>query len=145
MRRARPSVRACRSRTAGSATTSARRSRRSTRRSGRCRTRRSTSRCSAPSIVPADRSPTRSRGSALLRPIVQDALLPPAAYVAGPGEASYFAQVAAIAPHFDLPPPLVVPRARLRIVDEPARALLDKLGLQPADAERPRDEILRLL
>src|SRR5581483_3541503 len=58
------------------------------------------------------RDPLRFSTSALLRPIVQDSLLPVAAYVGGPAEVSYFAQLAPLYEHFRLPPPLVVPRAR---------------------------------
>jgi uncharacterized protein YicC (UPF0701 family) len=38
--------------------------------------------------------------------------------------------------------PLVVPRARFRVVDEKTGQLLDRLGLAPADAERPEVELL---
>ncbi len=80
--------------------------------------------------------------SALLRPIVQDTLLPTAAYVGGPAEVAYFAQLAPLYDAFGLPMPLVVPRARFRVVDEKTGQLLDRLGLAPADAERPEVELL---
>jgi uncharacterized protein YicC (UPF0701 family) len=41
--------------------------------------------------------------------------------------------------------PRVVPRARFRVVDERTGALLDRLGLAPADAERPEAELLARL
>lgn len=86
--------------------------------------------------------PLRLSSSALLRPIVQDTLLPTAAYVGGPAEVSYLAQSAAIYDLFDRPVPLVAPRARFRIVDGRTRARLDALGLTPADVEQPRDALL---
>lgn len=86
--------------------------------------------------------PMRFSTSALLRPIVQDTLLPTAAYVGGPAEVGYFAQLPPIYRAFDQPLPLVVPRARFRIADERARRLLDRLGLVVADAERPEAELL---
>ena len=55
---------------------------------------------------PADVSP-----GVLLRPLMQDHLLPTAAYVGGPAEVAYWAQVYALYPLFDLAPPAVVPRA----------------------------------
>ncbi|MBK7863686.1 MAG: bacillithiol biosynthesis BshC [Archangiaceae bacterium] len=75
--------------------------------------------------------------SALLRPIVQDTLLPTAAIVGGPGELNYFAQLSGLYQAFDLPMPMLVPRARFRVIDVATRRLLDKLGLKPADAEAP--------
>lgn len=89
--------------------------------------------------------PLRFSTSALLRPIVQDTLLPTAAYVGGPGEVAYFAQLPPLYRAFDRALPLVVPRARFRIVDERARRLLDRLGLAVADAERPEAELLARL
>jgi uncharacterized protein YllA (UPF0747 family) len=77
---------------------------------------------------------TRS-SSALLRPIVQDALLPTAAYVGGPGEIKYLAQVTALHPLFELVPPMIVPRARFRLIPPAARRLLSQLAVTPADAE----------
>lgn len=68
--------------------------------------------------------------SALLRPILQDTLLPTAAYVGGPGEIAYFAQLPPLYDLFDLPMPMVVPRARFRVVDSGSQRLLDQLGLQ---------------
>lgn len=118
-----------------------------------------------------DADPMRFSSSALLRPIVQDTLLPTAAYVGGPSEVAYFAQLGPVYRAFDRrsqivggedpdgpaggagdlprginrPLPLVVPRARFRIVDERARRLLTRLGLTVADAERPEAELLARL
>jgi bacillithiol synthase len=89
--------------------------------------------------------PRRCSTSALLRPIVQDTLLPTAAYVGGPGELAYLAQMPPLYRSFDRTPPAVVPRARFRVVDARARRLLDRLGLAPADAERPEPELLARL
>jgi hypothetical protein len=84
----------------------------------------------------------RFSSSALLRPIVQDALLPTVAYVGGPAEVAYFAQLAPLYPAFDLAMPLVVPRLRLRIVDVRSARQLERLGLTPADASRPAADVL---
>ncbi|HEX3758523.1 MAG TPA: bacillithiol biosynthesis cysteine-adding enzyme BshC, partial [Kofleriaceae bacterium] len=89
--------------------------------------------------------PLRFSTSALLRPIAQDTLLPTAAYVGGPGEVAYFAQLPPLYCAFDRPLPPIVPRSRFRIVDERARRLLDRLGLGTADAERPEAELLARL
>jgi bacillithiol biosynthesis cysteine-adding enzyme BshC len=89
--------------------------------------------------------PMRFSTSALLRPIVQDALLPTAAYIGGPAEVAYFAQLPPLYRAYDRAMPLVVPRSRFRIVDERARRLLGRLGLATADAERPEAELLARL
>ena len=83
--------------------------------------------------------------SALLRPLVQDALFPTAAYLGGPAECTYFAQLAPLYPIFGLELPMIAPRARLRVVDEPTRRHLEQLGLRPEDAELPREELLSRL
>jgi bacillithiol biosynthesis cysteine-adding enzyme BshC len=88
------------------------------------------------------RDPLRLSTSASLRPLVQDALLPTAATVGGPAEVSYFAQLGPLYDHLGLPQPLVIPRARFLVVDGPTRRRLAQLGLSPADAARPRAELL---
>jgi bacillithiol biosynthesis cysteine-adding enzyme BshC len=92
-----------------------------------------------------ERDPLSFSTSALLRPLVQDALLPTAAYLGGPGELAYYPQIAPLYPLFGLTPPVLAPRARFRVVDDRARSLLGRLGLSAADAERPREELLRAL
>jgi bacillithiol biosynthesis cysteine-adding enzyme BshC len=88
-----------------------------------------------------DRDALRLSTSALLRPIVQDTLWPTAAYVGGPGELNYFAQLGPVYDHFGLAPPLLVPRARFRCLDPRARRLLSTLGLTADDIGRPRGEL----
>jgi bacillithiol synthase len=89
--------------------------------------------------------PLRFSTSALLRPVLQDTLFPTAAYVGGPAELGYFAQLGPLYDHFEVPRPLVVLRARFRCLDEKARAQLQKLKLRPADLEQPEGELLRSL
>jgi bacillithiol synthase len=86
-------------------------------------------------------SPLRFSTSALLRPIVQDTLLPTVAYVGGPGEINYFAQLPPLYAHVGLAPPLLVPRARFRCVDARTRRWLGQLGLKAADVATPPDEL----
>ena len=89
--------------------------------------------------------PLRFSTSALLRPIVQDALLPTAAYVGGPAEVSYFAQTGPLYEHFRLAMPLVVPRGRFRFLDRHTRRRLAELGLGADDVARPQAELLARL
>jgi bacillithiol biosynthesis cysteine-adding enzyme BshC len=86
--------------------------------------------------------------SALLRPLLQDTLLPTVAYVGGPGEINYWAQLAPLyelfAESLPLQQPLVVPRARFRCVDDSTRSLLSRLGLEAGEIERPREDAIAL-
>jgi bacillithiol biosynthesis cysteine-adding enzyme BshC len=59
--------------------------------------------------------------NALLRPLAQDALLPTAAYVGGPAEIAYHAQIGSVYEHFRIPRPALVPRPSVTLV-EPAQA-----------------------
>jgi len=71
-----------------------------------------------------EREPRLWSPSALLRPLVQDALLPTAAYVAGPAEIAYHAQIGPAYAHFGIPRPVLLPRPSLTLVEPPqARAL----------------------
>ncbi len=85
--------------------------------------------------------PERFSPNVALRPMAQDVLLPTAAYVAGPGEAAYYAQLRPVYRAHDLPMPVIFPRASLTLVPPAARRLMSRHGLtlpdlQGADVER---------
>lgn len=65
----------------------------------------------------------------LLRPIVERFIMPSAAYVAGPGELAYFAQVSAAADELRVPTPLAVPRWSATILEPRIERTLSRLGL----------------
>ena len=69
----------------------------------------------------------------LLRPIVERAILPTVAYMAGPGELGYFAQVSAVAATLGLEPPLAVPRWSCTIVEPRIARILERLGFERPD------------
>ena len=96
-------------------------------------------------LAAAARNPLRLSTSALLRPIVQDALLPAVAYVGGPAEIGNLAQTAVLYPLFDVRPAMPVPRARFRLVDPRSATRLSELGLSAADVEVPREQLLEQL
>jgi bacillithiol biosynthesis cysteine-adding enzyme BshC len=73
----------------------------------------------------------------LLRPVLERALLPTAAYVGGPGEVAYFAQVTAVADALDLPRPLVVPRWSTTIIEPRVQKMLDDLGVNQESIADP--------
>ena len=86
-------------------------------------------------------APARFSTSALARPLLQDSLLPTAAYVGGPGELSYFAQLAPLYRHLALPMPLFVHRARLTLCEARTRPFLASLGLTVGDVRLPPSEL----
>lgn len=70
----------------------------------------------------------------VLRPVCQDYLLPTAAYVAGPGEIAYFAQLKGVYQHFGVEMPPLFPRASATILERRISKLLDKYQLTVMDA-----------
>jgi hypothetical protein len=81
--------------------------------------------------------PLHFSSSALLRPLVQDTLLPTAAYLGGPAECTYFAQLPPVYARAGLELPMIAPRARFRVVDPWTAAVLDRLGLSAEDTDQP--------
>ena len=68
----------------------------------------------------------------LLRPIVQDTLFPTVAYVSGPNELGYLAQLRAVYEQFDVPMPLIYPRLSATVLDRGAVKFLTRhdIGLE---------------
>lgn len=92
-----------------------------------------------------DDDPLALTPAAGLRPIVQDALLPTAAVVVGPGELRYFAQLAGVYRQHGVDMPLVWPRATVTLLEPPAARILarhdltvDEFVRDPDDASRTR-------
>ena len=75
----------------------------------------------------------------LLRPLVQDTLFPTVAYVSGPNELAYLAQLREVYEHFSVPMPLMYPRASATILDSASARFLEKHDL-PFEALQARDE-----
>jgi bacillithiol synthase len=73
----------------------------------------------------------------LLRPVLERAILPTAAYVAGPGETAYFAQTSVVADALGVPIPLVFPRWSTTIVEPRIQRQLDAFSLAPDDFADP--------
>ena len=69
----------------------------------------------------------------VLRPLLQDTLLPTAAYVAGPGEAAYFAQLGPVYEAFEVPMPVIEPRLSLTLVEPGVAKVLDRYDLSVPD------------
>jgi bacillithiol synthase len=76
-----------------------------------------------------DDDPTAVTPAAGLRPVLQDALLPTLAFVVGPGELRYVAQLRDVYDAHDVAMPLVWPRASATVLQPPVRRILDRHGL----------------
>jgi bacillithiol biosynthesis cysteine-adding enzyme BshC len=87
--------------------------------------------------------------SALLRPVVQDYLLPTVAQVGGPAEVAYLAQSQALYRALGRPTPVVVPRTGFTLLDARSAKLLDRYQLSLGDffdgSEAFREKISRRL
>jgi uncharacterized protein YllA (UPF0747 family) len=71
--------------------------------------------------------------NALLRPVMQDSLLPTAAYIGGPAEVAYFAQSQVVYAKILGRMPAVLPRASFTIVEQPIARFLAQYGLEVRD------------
>jgi bacillithiol biosynthesis cysteine-adding enzyme BshC len=79
---------------------------------------------------------------ALLRPLAQDHMLPTAAYVGGPAEIAYHAQIGPSYPHFGIPRPSLVPRPSLTLVEASQARALDAEGLSLGDLQGDPEAVL---
>ncbi len=76
-----------------------------------------------------DAEPESFSPNALLRPVVQDFLLPTVAFLAGPAEISYLAQSEVVYRHILGRMPVLLPRADFTVLDAKADKLLQKYQL----------------
>ncbi len=92
-----------------------------------------------------EHQPESFSANVLLRPVMQDALLPTAAYVGGPAEVAYFAQSEVIYRLLGRPMPAIVPRAGFTLVEPLAQRLLKKYGLDVRDLFLGRQRVRALM
>ena len=87
--------------------------------------------------------PMRFSPGVLLRPVVESALLPTLAYVAGPAELSYFAQIGPLFDAHGIERTPAFPRLTITIVEAKVRKILAKFDLDVAAVRRPLHELIR--
>ena len=73
--------------------------------------------------------PNRLSPNVVMRPLVQDTLLPTVAYVAGPGEIAYFAQLKPLYAWAKRPMPIIFPRASLTVIEPRVAKLMKRHDL----------------
>ena len=81
----------------------------------------------------ARRCPSCFSPNVTLRPVVQDYLLPTAAYIGGPAEIAYFGQLRAVYETLGRQEPCVLPRASFTIVEGRHQKTMKKYGLDLRD------------
>jgi uncharacterized protein YllA (UPF0747 family) len=92
-------------------------------------------------IRAVEAEPEKFSPNALLRPVLQDYLLPTAAYIAGPAEIAYYAQAEVIYKKLLGHMPVILPRAAYTILDAKAEKLLRRYGLKVEDVWRGSQEV----
>jgi bacillithiol biosynthesis cysteine-adding enzyme BshC len=80
--------------------------------------------------VIARETPELLSPNVILRPLCQDMLLPTVAYVGGPSEIAYFAQIQPVYDRFGITMPVIVPRASASIVQAGLLRAMEKYGLE---------------
>lgn len=78
----------------------------------------------------------------ITRPILQDTLLPTVAYIGGPAEIAYFAQLRGVYESFGVRMPAIFPRKSLTLLEKKISHVLEKYGLQPTELWTNPDELL---
>lgn len=86
---------------------------------------------------PEDASP-----GVMLRPVAQDHVLPTIAYVGGPAEVAYHAQIGPSYAHFGVPRPVIFPRPSLTLIDSAAARAMEADGLSFEDLQTDVETLL---
>ena len=90
----------------------------------------------------AESDPLALSPNVLLRPVVESSIFPVVSYVAGPGEAAYYAQIKRLFQAHGLMMPVIYPRHAVTVVEAKVRKRLDKFGLDLERLQRPLHEIM---
>jgi bacillithiol synthase len=85
--------------------------------------------------------PEQFSANALLRPVIQDTLLPTIAYIGGPAEIAYHAQTSLVYKRLLGRAPAILPRATFTLVPSHVRNLLQKYKLDVRDVFAARQKL----
>jgi len=89
----------------------------------------------------ASESPELLSPNVSLRPLIQDHLFQTNAYVGGPGEISYFAQVAPLYEILNMDMPVIFPRAGMTLIEPVVRRVIEKLGVEVIDFSKHEKDL----
>lgn len=92
-----------------------------------------------------EQRPSEVSANVLLRPVVQDALLPTVAYIGGPSEIAYLAQSECLYRALEVPMPAVIARPGFTLVEPAVRRVLDRYELRVEDLFQGRQQVRALM
>ncbi|PYY15354.1 MAG: bacillithiol biosynthesis cysteine-adding enzyme BshC, partial [Acidobacteria bacterium] len=92
-----------------------------------------------------DSNPKLFTANVLLRPVLQDYLLPTATYIAGPAETAYFAQVQVVYERLLGRTTPIWPRFSTTLIEARLKSWMRKYGLRLRDVLQPREEFIAAL
>jgi bacillithiol biosynthesis cysteine-adding enzyme BshC len=84
-------------------------------------------------VVLAEENPAYLSNNVVTRPLMQEWLFPTIAFIAGPGEIAYWAELKLVFEHFDIKMPPIVPRLNITILDRSVETDMAELHLDLAD------------
>lgn len=90
----------------------------------------------------ANDTPEKFSTNVVLRPVVQDFVLPNLAYVAGPGEMKYYSQLKDVYGVFSQEMPIIFPRENFTFIDSAFKKTIDKYNLDLDDVLRGSKEYI---
>lgn len=90
-------------------------------------------------------SPERFSLSLILRPVAQDYLFPTVAFLGGPGEIAYFAQLREVYRWLGVAMPLILPRFTATLVEPRMGRVLERYGLRPQEVRGDVEALLNRL
>ena len=89
----------------------------------------------------AKNNPNRLSPNVFLRPVIQDTFLPTFAYVGGPGEIAYYAQMKEVYSIFNKTMPVIMPRFSATIIESGIERILEKLSFSSAEYHNRIEEL----
>jgi len=90
-------------------------------------------------------NPERFSMNVVMRPLVQDTILPTIAYIAGPGEISYFTQLRPAYDWAGIQMPIIVPRISITILEDRFEKLFGKYNITTDDLLENGESIIAKL
>ena len=78
----------------------------------------------------ANQDPTKLSNNVVTRPIMQELHFPTLAFIAGPGEISYWAELKLVFEHFNIKMPPIVPRLNITLLERAVESEINDLNLE---------------
>jgi bacillithiol biosynthesis cysteine-adding enzyme BshC len=86
-------------------------------------------------------NPNQFSPNVILRPVLQDRILPTLSYVAGPGEIAYYAQMSGIYDYFEQSMPQIVPRFSGTLIESSVERIMGKLPFNLDDYNKRIEDL----